>query len=161
MAKFNQKKKKKSSKSLSTSYWIAIFVGIVLLFAWGASRRDAGVELTSAEVEELAIGQQVYAENCATCHGEKLEGQPNWKLPKDDGTMQAPPHDEDGHTWHHNDAYLLDRIRYGTQSLDAFTQSQSNMPAYDTILTDQEIVSVLAYIKSTWSPRIQEMQSQR
>ncbi|MFT5193771.1 MAG: mono/diheme cytochrome c family protein [Candidatus Promineifilaceae bacterium] len=164
MAKFKSKKKKASSSLWGPRSWVAILAGLVLVLTWGvwsASRQSAGVELTSAEVEQLAVGQQVYAENCASCHGENLEGQPDWKIPNDDGTMKAPPHNEDGHTWHHSDAYLLDRIRYGTQSLDALTQSQSNMPAYDTILTDEEIDSVLAYIQSTWPPRIQEMQAQR
>ncbi|MFT5196821.1 MAG: mono/diheme cytochrome c family protein [Cellvibrionaceae bacterium] len=163
----NKKSKKRHGANvLGIPIWAIILVGVSVtaLLAWGAlsgSSQSVGVELTSAEIEQFAIGRQVYAQNCASCHGENLEGQPDWKLPNDDGTMKAPPHSEDGHTWHHSDAYLLDRIRNGTQLLDAATQNLSNMPAYDTILTDEEIDSVLAYIKNTWSPRIQEMQSQR
>ena len=31
---------------------------------------------------------------------------------------------------------------------------QSNMPAYDGILSDEEIIAVLSYIKSTWPEEI-------
>ena len=111
--------------------------------------------------DDLALGKIVYAENCASCHGENLEGQENWKEQNEDGTFKAPPHDEDGHTWHHNDEYLLDRIRYGVQELDPSMQAQSNMPAYSETLSDEEIDAVLGYIKSTWPTSIQELQSQR
>jgi len=33
----------------------------------------------------------------------------------------------------------------------------NNMPAYENILTDKEIVSVLSFIKSTWPSQIQEI----
>ena len=111
--------------------------------------------------DDLELGKIVYAENCASCHGENLEGQENWQQTNADGTFKAPPHDEDGHTWHHNDEYLLNRIKYGTRELDPNMQSLSNMPAYDKTLTDEEIEAVLGYIKSTWSPRVQEIQAQR
>ncbi len=32
------------------------------------------------------------------------------------------------------------------------------MPAYRTILSDQEIIAVLAYIKSNWPPKVLEAQ---
>lgn len=111
--------------------------------------------------DDLNLGKVVYADNCASCHGENLEGQEDWQQNNDDGSFKAPPHDEDGHTWHHNDEYLLNRIRYGTRELDPNMQSLSNMPGYDEILSDEEIEAVLGYIKSTWSPSIQEIQAQR
>ena len=36
---------------------------------------------------------------------------------------------------------------------------QSDMPAFGTTLADDEIWSVLAYIKSRWSPRAQDVQA--
>ncbi|MFK7801653.1 MAG: cytochrome c [Anaerolineae bacterium] len=169
-----KKKGKKSSSRQSTkrfglpTWAFGLICGVILLLVWGAwsvSRSNESLEITVnsqiVSAESLQTGQMVYVQNCASCHGESLEGQPDWKIPNDDGTMKAPPHNEDGHTWHHDDAYLFERIRYGTQTLDAVTQSQSNMPAYDGVLTDEEIKSVLAYLKSTWPPHIQEMQSQR
>ena len=36
----------------------------------------------------------------------------------------------------------------------------NNMPAYEDKLTDEEILAVLSYIKSTWSGRIQRQHDQ-
>jgi mono/diheme cytochrome c family protein len=35
---------------------------------------------------------------------------------------------------------------------------QSDMPAFGSTLSDQQIWDVLAYIKSRWSPRVREIQ---
>jgi hypothetical protein len=48
-------------------------------------------------------GKIVYEEQCANCHGEHLEGEPNWQRRKPNGELPAPPHDASGHTWHHSD----------------------------------------------------------
>jgi mono/diheme cytochrome c family protein len=37
---------------------------------------------------------------------------------------------------------------------------ESDMPAYAGILTDEEIVSVIAYIKSTWPPKVLQAQKE-
>ncbi|MBI3941766.1 MAG: cytochrome c [Chloroflexi bacterium] len=37
-------------------------------------------------------GQVLYQQYCASCHGVRGEGQPNWKIPKEDGIYPAPPH---------------------------------------------------------------------
>jgi len=34
------------------------------------------------------------------------------------------------------------------------------MPAYRDILTDEEIIAVLAYIKSSWPPKVLEAQKE-
>ena len=52
---------------------------------------------------QILLGQKVYGEYCASCHGANLEGQPDWKRRLENGRMPAPPHDESGHTWHHSD----------------------------------------------------------
>ena len=55
----------------------------------------------------LMAGSENYQEHCASCHGVNLEGQPNWREYKADGSLPAPPHDETGHTWHHDTKMLL------------------------------------------------------
>ena len=35
--------------------------------------------------EALAFGKAVYDQHCASCHGAKLEGQPNWRKPLPNG----------------------------------------------------------------------------
>lgn len=77
----------------------------------------AGHELDGRDV---ANGQSLYAENCAACHGAELEGQPNWQTPDADGVLPAPPHDETGHTWHHDNQLLFDYTWLGgAAALDA------------------------------------------
>lgn len=108
-----------------------------------------GVQLRPDDAATLALGAQVYATECAACHGAALEGQPDWREAGADGLRPAPPHDATGHTWHHDDATLFALTKYGLAGLmdDA---PPSAMPAYDGVLTNEEIVAVLSYIKSTW-----------
>ena len=102
----------------------------------------------------------MYGQHCALCHGANLEGEPDWRQRKTDGTLPAPPHDETGHTWHHSDELLFRLTRDGLGAI-AGDDYRSAMPAYAGILSDQEIWAVLAYIKSRWPVEIQEMQAQR
>ena len=106
---------------------------------------------------QVSRGQIVYAEHCASCHGAKLEGQPDWQTRKPDGRLPAPPHDESGHTWHHPDDHLFEVTKHGLKNI-APPDYQTDMPAYDGVLTDRQIWDVLAYIKSTWPKDIQARQ---
>lgn len=109
-------------------------------------------------VAQVALGKAVYSENCASCHGTNLEGQPDWRERKSDGRMPAPPHNTMGHTWHHPDEVLFGITKQGVA---AFAPSgyESDMPAFGGVLTDEEIWAVLAYLKSSWPPEIQVRQS--
>ena len=93
---------------------------------------------------------------CASCHGANLEGQANWRQRKPDGRLPAPPHDETGHTWHHPDAQLFALTKYGPANLVSQGSYESDMPGYDGVLSDAEIVAVLSYIKSTWPREIRK-----
>lgn len=113
-----------------------------------------------AEVSEAALaaeGQPIYTEFCASCHGADLEGQPNWRTPLSTGGLPAPPHDENGHTWHHPDQLLFALTKFGGQR-SAPAGFQSNMPPFEGRLSDREIRAVLAYIRSRWPVAIQERQ---
>lgn len=101
----------------------------------------------------VARGAEIYAAECATCHGTDLQGQPNWREPGADGRMPAPPHDATGHTWHHVDETLFTLTKYGLAGL-LDNPPPSDMPAYEGVLSDDEIIAVLSYIKSTWSADI-------
>ena len=114
-----------------------------------------GAPVTPAD---LAVGRELYAENCASCHGADLEGQPNWKRRFENGRMPAPPHDETGHTWHHSDRNLFTVTKGGLGAV--VPGYESDMPAFEGLLTDAEIVDVLAYIKSTWPERQRALQAE-
>ena len=106
-------------------------------------------------------GAALYTEHCAVCHGENLEGEADWHIPNDDGSMRAPPHDDSGHTWHHPDQMLHDYTRLGgaeTLRRMGVTGVVSAMPAFGDVMTDEEIDAVLSYIKSKWSPRLRDHQ---
>jgi mono/diheme cytochrome c family protein len=104
---------------------------------------------------DLALGEHVYAQHCAACHGAKLEGQPNWRARLPNGRMPAPPHDESGHTWHHSDEVLFALTKNGLVPPYAPPKYESDMPAFAGTLSDHEIRAVLAYIRSHWrSPEV-------
>ncbi|MBC8507360.1 MAG: cytochrome c [Anaerolineales bacterium] len=101
---------------------------------------------------QIEVGKSAYAQNCASCHGANLEGQPNWKQTGLDGKLPAPPQDSSGHSWHHADDVLLSIISNGGDP------SYSAMPAFREILTEAEIIGVLDYIKSSWGQDEREYQ---
>ena len=141
----------------------AALLGVAAALAVLACSPSAGGEPQSADASDaelVARGRGIYDQQCASCHGVNLEGQPNWRLRNDDGTLPAPPHDESGHTWHHPDDVLFQLTKQGTAAFLA-DGYKSNMPAYADILTDAEIWAVLAYVKSRWPPEIQAAQASR
>jgi len=106
---------------------------------------------------QVALGRTVYDKNCASCHGVNLEGQPEWRVRKPDGRLPAPPHDAEGHTWHHADEHLFGITKRGIQAY-APPGYESDMPAFEGVLTDAEIWAVLAFIKSRWPEEIRKRQ---
>ncbi len=136
-----------------------LIVGVLFLSIACTSKQPIYNRLDANNPELVSLGKKVYDQNCAVCHGAKLEGQPNWKQLGPDGRLPAPPHDESGHTWHHPDSYLIHVLKEGIiAGVDKPIGYQNNMPVFGNILSDQEIVASLSYIKSTWSPDYQEWQ---
>jgi mono/diheme cytochrome c family protein len=97
---------------------------------------------------QIALGRALYAERCASCHGAKLEGEPDWQTPKANRRMPAPPHDASGHTWHHSDQELHRITKLGMSAV--VPGYESEMPAFAGVLSDDEIEAILNFIKSTW-----------
>ncbi len=121
----------------------------------------AGHEL---DKRDILNGETLYIEQCASCHGAELQGQPNWQRPNDDGTLPAPPHDDTGHTWHHDNQLLFTYTKLGGQGAlteRGITNFKSGMPGFADVISDEEIWDILAYIRSTWPERVQEIQAGR
>ncbi|SLN10907.1 Cytochrome c6 [Falsiruegeria litorea R37] len=134
---------------------------LIILFFSFATGAIAGHEMDN---RDLANGQDLYAEQCSSCHGANLEGQPDWQTPDDNGILPAPPHDESGHTWHHDNQLLFEYTQLGGEAALAVrgvTGFESGMPGFGDALTDDDIWDILAYIVSTWSVRVQEIQAGR
>jgi len=105
----------------------------------------------------VARGEAVYAAHCAACHGAEREGQvADWRVPGPDGVLPAPPHDETGHTWHHPDAMLIDITTRGTEAVVGGGY-RSAMIGFGDLLSEDDILAVLAFIKSEWPSEIIEV----
>lgn len=119
---------------------------------------DAMAQL--ADEETLQLGQGVYEQSCAECHGIDGEGQfPDDPMkPDETGRIGAPPHNGDGHTWHHDDDLIIQIINEGGMgTADSFYP----MPAFGETLTQEEIGAVVAYIKTFWTEEQRMIQAER
>lgn len=131
--------------------------------AWALAALLAGCDLAGGadahrlrpdDVAVVASGKQVYERHCASCHGVKLEGQPDWRTRDASGRLPAPPHDATGHTWHHPDEVLFRIVKEGLAKTANLPDYRSAMPVYAGVLSDAEIVAALSYIKANWPPDI-------
>ena len=131
------------------------FLLLALALVSACSERSAPGEDPRADPHDapkVTVGAKIYAQHCASCHGAKLEGQPEWRRRLPNGRMPAPPHDESGHTWHHPDGVLFGITKNGIGPY-APAGYESDMPAFAGKLSDDEIWAALAYVKSHWHSR--------
>lgn len=141
---------------------VVVVMGVVALAAIAVlggslapSREPSARPLSATELN----GQAIYRANCASCHGARGEGQPNWRRTNDDSSLLPPPHDSSGHTWHHSDLLLFQIVRNGGEVYE-YPGFKSNMPAWGDTLSDDEIVAVIEYLKTLWAEREREIQAQ-
>lgn len=140
-----------------------IAVGILLVIAagigeWRLIKAHAPDSADADHPELVALGERIYGEHCAACHGENLEGQPNWRQRDAEGFLPAPPHDATGHTWHHSDDVLFEITKDGTAAI-APDGYKTNMVGFGDLLSDTEIWGVLAFIKSRWPQQERDYQA--
>ncbi len=91
---------KRSWRVVAVIAKLAALVAIAVLFC-----RAAALILSSIDQDEMiTLGAETYAERCGFCHGPRLQGQLNWRSPRADGKLGAPPLNSSGHTWHHDSA---------------------------------------------------------
>ena len=144
--------------------WAAGLLALLLVagagyFSMRTSNRQAAAPLHSLRPDDpqvLRVGARIYAQQCAACHGAKGEGQPDWRDRGPDGLLPAPPHDASGHTWHHPDEQLFAITKQGLARLINQPDYRTAMPAYDGVLSDDEIVAVLSWIKAQWPPEVRQ-----
>jgi mono/diheme cytochrome c family protein len=132
----------------------------VLAWAVGASANQPVVinatavpPLPALDPERVTEGAALYAQQCARCHGNALEGTANWKQRLEDSSFPPPPHDNSGHTWHHSDAVLLEIITNGGDPA-----YNSRMPAFKDQLSEAQVVAILEFFKSRWGQEEREFQ---
>ena len=144
--------------------WAAGLLALLLVagagyFSMRTSNRQAAAPLHSLRPDDpqvLRVGARIYAQQCAACHGAKGEGQPDWRDRGPDGLLPAPPHDASGHTWHHPDEQLFAITKQGLARLINQPDYRTAMPVYDGVLSDDEIVAVLSWIKAQWPLEVRQ-----
>ena len=100
------------------------------------------VEIEVPKANSVGKGVQLYAANCQVCHGDR-EAQGS--------TGRAPPHNDTGHTWHHPDAQLKDWVLNG--------KFPGAMPPFRDALTEEQVDTILSYIKTWWTTEQRESQA--
>lgn len=136
-----------------TVFWVWILLLMVVLVACRGQTTagaDALPPLPTLESAQIALGRDIYRENCASCHGTDAEGAPNWATLDAEGLTGPPPHDDSSHTWHHSDRVLYESIYMGMGD-PLRPGSPLRMPAFGDKLSDTEIRAVVEYFKSLWS----------
>jgi S-disulfanyl-L-cysteine oxidoreductase SoxD len=130
----------------------ASILGAAAASAWFAVYARPAPVLHLADADDntrVALGKHLYRLHCASCHGRYLQGQPLWQVNDRDVGRRAPAHDESGHTWQHSDEVLFHMTKYGRFD-ETPAKAVSFMPAFKDILTDADILSVIAFIKRRW-----------
>ncbi len=113
----------------------------------------------SIDPEHVRSGSAVYEQHCASCHGAKAEGVPNWQVRDANGELPAPPHNAEGHTWRHSDTELYEMVSEGWR--DPFNKTtRLTMPAFGSVLSPDQIRAVITYLKTLWTPEQTEFQSE-
>ena len=114
---------------------VVLILASVLLTACASSTSES-IQTSGGDsaVEAPRTGREIFASNCAVCHGAAGEGHPDWRIRNADGTLPPPPLNGHGHTWHH-------------------ASFKSAMPAFGDLLSHAEIIEVLAYVKSLWGDK--------
>lgn len=150
---------------MNTKYWIVVIAMCLQTLPNAVSAAADGSDgvMTALRADDLAVvahGEQIYQAQCAACHGVQLEGQPDWRKRDAADYLPAPPHDATGHTWHHADDLLFEITKYGPGVVIGDSDYKSRMPIYENILSDEDIVAVLSFIKNTWPAQERQWQEE-
>ncbi len=104
---------------------------------------------------QLQLGEQVYGQHCASCHGKQAEGTPDWRKTGPDGKYPPPPLNGTAHAWHHSLRVLLRQIRMGGKPLGG------TMPGFAGKLSNEEMLAAIAWFQSHWPDNIYRIWEER
>lgn len=82
--------------------------------------------------------------------------------------MDIPPrHNANGHTWHHPDCQLVQIVLNGSGAMGEMMrqmmpnpQDAPRMPTFRGQLTEDEVMAILAYLKTWWTEEQRVWQAQ-
>ena len=97
-----------------------------------------------------SAGQAIFRANCAVCHGADGEGQPDWHIKKPDGVLPPPPLNGDG--------TLYTYVSRGGRAFESpdIPSFKSGMPAFGELLSHDDIIAVIEYVKGLWGDKVAE-----
>ena len=98
--------------------------------------------------QQIVVGQQVFKQNCAACHGEQAQGTLEWRKRDANGNLPPPPLNGAAHAWHHPMSVLLRTIERGGVPLGG------TMPAFANQLVQEDRLAAIAYFQDFWSDEI-------
>jgi mono/diheme cytochrome c family protein len=118
------------------------FLGVAACIAgWAGSSACGGTGRPMVTAQEER-GRTLYEGSCSQCHEAA-----------DNGTGRlAPPHGPQGHTWHHPNGEIIDIV------LGRLDYPGRAMPSFQGKLSEEEVLAILAYLKTNWTPDQREFQ---
>ena len=119
---------------------------LVIVFLLLGSQAQAGERWFSQAVVDH--GAELFQQHCAVCHGANAEGTTNWKQRDANGNYPPPPLDGSAHAWHHSIPQLLSYIKGGSIKIGGV------MPAFGDKLSDQQVLTLIAFFQSKWSDEL-------
>jgi mono/diheme cytochrome c family protein len=131
-------------------------------FAAGAVATTASPPASHfADADDAALvtrGHVVYRNFCSMCHGRHMEGQALWQADDADRWRRAPALAKSGHAWRRSDEDLFHITKFGRYASISAT-APSAMPGFARDLTDDDILAVVAAIKSRWPTPLRVIQA--
>jgi mono/diheme cytochrome c family protein len=113
----------------------AALLTTVMFLGWHApsQERGAGTQNSDQEQEQLAETKRLFTENCVRCHGDDGQGKTTT------GAMLDAPNFTEEKFWQEDvkDERLANSIRNG----------KAGMPRFEKKLTDQQIASLIKYVR--------------
>ena len=112
-----------------------------LLSLTATAQADNGRWYSSDQLEK---GEQLFQQQCASCHGANAELTIDWNKTDNNGKYPPPPLNGTAHAWHHSLEQLKETIQRGGIPLGGL------MPAFASTLSDADIDAVISYFQSKW-----------
>jgi len=95
--------------------------------------------------DQVARGGEVFAENCAVCHGDQAQGlAEDWRRRLPDGSYPPPPLNGSAHAWHHPLEQLVSIIETGGVPYGG------QMPPFGEAIDDDDKLNTIAYFQAFW-----------
>lgn len=106
----------------------------------GTARAEPSADMNDVRwysTEDVKLGEQIFAANCAACHGARAQGETV-------GSLRVPPLNGSGHSAHHGLDDLLEHVTSGG------ARKGGKMPAFGAILSESERRAAIAWVQSLW-----------